>query len=296
MLKKIIVVAALCSSFSLFADSKAIVEFQGVTFTDEELLAAVADQSPQYQEALSRDSDTLNNFLKRLFVSRLVAEKNKAELLKDKNVAIALQLNQERTIHEMLIKKKYLEKIKDIDFKKLAKTEYVANAEKYKSAFSIDFYHILFLKNNNLSDVDPKAKADEVLADIRANKASMADAAKKYQMPMAGVDDAGLVKGATPNSLMSKIVEALQAQKVGDVSDVIETNTGFHIVALNKVNQPKSIEFHEPLQAKIIGSLEKNLQNNVTSSISLPYNDIDTYTIHEDALKAVFDKILTEKK
>lgn len=296
MLRKVIFIAALCSSFSLFADGKPIVEFQGVTFTDEELLAAVADQSPQYQEALSRDSNTLNNFLKRLFVSRLVAEKNKAALLKDKNVAIALQLNEERNIHEMLIKKKYLEKIKDIDFKKLAKTEYAANAEKYKSAFSIDFHHILFLKHNNLSDVDPKAKAEQVLTDIRAKKTSMADAAKQYQMPMAGVDKDGLVKGATTNSLMPKITEALQAQKVGDVSEVIETNSGFHIVSLSKVNKPESIEFHEPLQAKIIGTLEKNLQNNVTSSISLPYNDIDTYTIHEDALKAVFDKILQGKK
>ncbi len=56
--------------------------------------------------------------------------------------------------------------------------------------------------------------------------------------------------------------EALLKLKVGDISDLVKTRFGFHIIKLTQVNEPRQLSFDE-VRLKIKATLEKNRRDQV---------------------------------
>jgi parvulin-like peptidyl-prolyl isomerase len=56
--------------------------------------------------------------------------------------------------------------------------------------------------------------------------------------------------------------EALVTMKVGDVSDLVNTRYGFHIIKLTQVNEPRQMTFDE-VKLKIKSTLEKERRDNI---------------------------------
>ena len=122
-----------------------------------------------------------------------------------------------------------------------------AEIAKYKADHSeqvnleqVDASHILFAVANN-ADAKTKAeikdKAEKVLVEVRANPNKFAELAKKYSQDPGSADKGGEL-GFFGKGVMAKPFEqAVFSMKQGQISNLVETQFGYHIIKLNTIKE-----------------------------------------------------------
>lgn len=121
---------------------------------------------------------------------------------------------------------------------KLLHDFYDAHVAQYTAAEERRASHIQISVPPNASPADvakAKAQADALLADVRKNPASFADVAKKSSQDVGSAAQGGdldfMRRGAIPGAFS----DALFALKPGQISDVVRSDQGFHIIQLTGV-------------------------------------------------------------
>jgi peptidyl-prolyl cis-trans isomerase D len=133
---------------------------------------------------------------------------------------------------------------------------YNANKEKFQGDEQRQASHILIGFGINATEKDKevaKAKALDVLAQVKKNPKNFEALAKKYsQDPSAekGGDLGSFGRGA----MVKPFEDAVYAMKVGQISDLVETEFGYHIIKLNGITgQAPSFEEAAPkIKAELI--------------------------------------------
>jgi peptidyl-prolyl cis-trans isomerase D len=133
---------------------------------------------------------------------------------------------------------------------------YDANKEKFQGDEQRQASHILIGFGIEATEKDKeaaKAKALDVLAQVKKNPKNFEALAKKYsQDPSAekGGDLGSFGRGA----MVKPFEEAAYAMKVGQVSDLVETEFGYHIIKLNGITgQAPSFDEAKPkIKAELI--------------------------------------------
>lgn len=141
-----------------------------------------------------------------------------------------------------------------------AKTYYDQNINEFKTAEQVRASHILIGTKSTDPNADPnkikaeaKAKAEMVLSKVKAADANFAAMATEYSScPSAQKGgDLGLFgKG----QMVKPFEDAAFALKVGEVSGVVETDFGYHIIKVTEHKDPNTTTF-EAAKPKIIEQL-----------------------------------------
>ncbi len=138
-----------------------------------------------------------------------------------------------------------------------------------------------------------KAKAEELLKIVRSKPDSFAEVAKKDSQD-AGSAVKGGDLGLFPRGAMVKPFEdAVFAMQKGDISDVVESDFGYHIIMLTDIKVPKQRSFEE-LRAGIEADLKIQQAQRKYAEVA----EIFTNTVYEqsDSLKPVAEKLKLEIK
>src|SRR5204863_5911920 len=128
------------------------------------------------------------------------------------------------------------------------KTYYEQNKTKYAQPEQRHASHILIAVAKNAPQADKdkaKAKAQELLAQVRKNPASFADIAKKNSQDPGSAANGGDLDWQTRGAFVKPVEDAIFSMKKGDVGDVVESDFGFHIVKLNDVREAKTKTYDE---------------------------------------------------
>lgn len=292
-MKKQFLAALLVAATQAFA-AEVVLEKNGITLTDEEMLAAASDLS-EYELADMRNNHAmLQTFIERQFDNKVMAAAITEELKNDKNYPILREMTLAQFINGYYVKQKALEKIAAVkDFKTLAKQTYHSEIKKYQSPQTANYYHILFTKQD---DVDNKAKADKVLADIKTDKTTLAAAAKTYRSSIAGTDAEGVLNKVQDTQLMEPIQKAIFGMQPGDVSEVIETSAGYHIIGLKDINEVETKPYDSEIEKQIIADIKNSMYRSVNAEIRGKYRGPEGLTVNDELLKSVSDKILAPPK
>lgn len=133
---------------------------------------------------------------------------------------------------------------------------YDANKEKFQGDEQRQASHILIGFGIDATEKDKeaaKAKALDVLAQVKKNPKNFEALAKKYsQDPSA--DKGGYLGSFGRGAMVKPFEEAAYAMKVGQVSDLVETEFGYHIIKLNGITgQAPSFDEAKPkIKAELI--------------------------------------------
>jgi parvulin-like peptidyl-prolyl isomerase len=142
------------------------------------------------------------------------------------------------------------------------KQYYKANREQFKKPEEVKARHILIKVSKDASPDEKKTarkKADEILAKIKKGE-DFASLAEKYS------DDPGSAKkggdlGYFPRGRMVKPFEdAAFSLNPGEVSDIVETKFGYHIIKLEE-KRPAGYQPFEAVKNTIRKELIKKVQN-----------------------------------
>ena len=168
---------------------------------------------------------------------------------------------------------------------------YNANKDKFGQPEQRTASHILISVKKDASAADKaaaKAKADAILAEVRKAPASFAAVAKaKSQDP--GSAEAGGDLGVVEKGAFVKSVEdAIYALKQGEISNVVESEFGYHILTVPSIT-PAKLKTLDEAKAQIAAELKKGKASKKYSEMA----EVFTNTVYEqsDSLKPVADKL-----
>lgn len=138
-----------------------------------------------------------------------------------------------------------------------------------------------------------KLSADELLKAVRAAPASFADTAKKNSQDTGSAAKGGDLDFFARGTMVKPFEDAAFTMKKGDISEVIESDFGYHIIQLTDVKKPTQRSFEE-LRAGIESDLKTQQAQRKYAEVA----EVFTNTVYEQAesLKPVADKLKLEIK
>ena len=182
-----------------------------------------------------------------MIVKRYPDEKKFDELLKQWDFTkeeIKLEIKRRTAVQE-LIKNNVTDKIKIAD--KDVKKYYDDNPDKFKTPEEVKASHILIKFNPAKADDAKKAEAKKKLEDVKKRLAKGEDFAKLAKEVSEGPSnknggDLGFVR---KGQMVKPFEEAVFSMGVGEVSDIVETQFGYHIIKVFEKKPEKKVEFKE---------------------------------------------------
>ena len=176
------------------------------------------------------------------------------------------------------------------------KRYYTENASRYTSAEERRASHILVKAEKGISGADrdkAKAKAEALLAEVRKAPATFADVARKNSDDPGSAPRGGDLDFFGRGGMVKPFEDAVYAMKQGEISSLIETDFGFHIIQLTGVRGGEKKAF-EAVRAEIDNEVRKQMAQKRYSEVAEQF----TNTVYEqaDSLQPVIDKLKLEKK
>ncbi len=213
------------------ADNDVLVEGPTASVSQRELLVETAKAPDEARKRLFAEPNALASAATNLYVRRVLAQRARDEGLQDQElIAINLRLLEERVLSDAYMAKVARAAVPDdATLEKLAATEYKAFPERFERPEQVHVRHILIVPAN-----DPSARqnAESLLAELKAG-GDFAKLALKYSAdaPSAGKGgDLGyIVRGKTVAPFEAA---AFALKEKGQLSDIVETQYGYHIIRL----------------------------------------------------------------
>ena len=138
-----------------------------------------------------------------------------------------------------------------------------------------------------------KARAQELLAELRKAPDSFADFAKKNSQDPGSAAKGGDLDFFARGAMVKPFEEAAFAMKKGDISELVESDFGYHIIKLADIKAPKQRSFDE-LRANIEADLKtQQAQRKFAETAEAFTNGVYEQS---DSLKPVADKLKLEIK
>ena len=125
--------------------------------------------------------------------------------------------------------------------------QYQQQLDKYKQDESRDARHILIAvkPNDPKSDADAKAKADDILKQLKGG-ADFAKLAKQYSDDPGSAKEGGELGNVSHGIMVKPFEDALFAiAKPGDIAGPVKTQFGYHIIQLEKITAAEQKPFAE---------------------------------------------------
>jgi peptidyl-prolyl cis-trans isomerase D len=173
------------------------------------------------------------------------------------------------------------------------KTYFDQNAQRLAGNEERRASHILIASPKTASPADrqaAKAKADSLLAEVQKAPDSFADVAKKNSQDPGSAVNGGDLDFFGKGAMTKPFEDAAFGLKKGDISPVVETEFGYHIIRVTDIKAPKQKTFEE-MRPEIEADLKKQ-------QAQKKYAEVAESSVYEqaDSYKAVADKLKLEVK
>jgi len=167
---------------------------------------------------------------------------------------------------------------------------YQTHADSYKQNEERRASHILLLAGKDATAAEGKAaqvKADDILAKLKANPADFAKLAKQYSQDPGSSEKGGDLGWFSHGMMVKPFEEAAFSMKENQISGIVRSDFGFHIIKLTGIKGEKMKPLDE-VRGEITGELKRQAEARKYAETAEPF----TNTVYEqpDSLKPAADK------
>jgi peptidyl-prolyl cis-trans isomerase C len=215
------------------AQAQTLLQGPAATVTAEDVKAAAQAVPAASRDAVLSRPDQVQSLLQDLYLRRaLAAEAERDGLDKDPLVAALLRLARDRVLSDArLAAIDRAATPPDAVLTANARDLYRAAPQRFQAPAQTRARHILI---SHSEDGKARELAEALLAQIKAG-ASFDALASQHSADLATANQGGELGWLTPGSMVKEFEEALAALKqAGDLSPVVETQFGFHIIRLDE--------------------------------------------------------------
>ena len=176
------------------------------------------------------------------------------------------------------------------------KAYYDQNAQRMSGTEERRASHILIASPKSAAQADrqkAKTKADELLALVKKSPDSFADVARKNSQDPGSAPSGGDLDFFARGAMVKPFEDAAFNMKKGDVSDVVESEFGYHIIKLTDVKAPKQRRLDE-----MKPELEADVKKQQAQKKFAETAEAFTNGVYEqaDSLKPIADRLKLEVK
>jgi len=254
-------------------------------------IGGVAPTAVAFDALLQQREVQLQRFDAKEFLARVSPSDAEIEAYyRDPAHAAAFQLPETAQIEYVVLDLDQLKKgvaVSDEDLRKY----YSENLSRYTVAEERRASHILIKADKTSSTADrakARARADELLVQARKNPAGFADLARKNSQDEGSAPNGGDLDYFGHGAMVKPFEDAAFALKQGEISNVIESDFGYHVIMLTGVRGGEKKSF-ESVRAQIEDEVRKQLAQRRYAEAAEQF----TNTVYEqsDSLSPVADKL-----
>jgi peptidyl-prolyl cis-trans isomerase D len=255
--------------------------FAPVTASNEALDAMFQQREVQLERFDSKD-----------FVARINPSAAEVEAYYKANTA-SFQSQEKVDIEYVVLDLASLQKgitVSDDDLRKY----YEQNAARYATPEERRASHILIKADKSMSAeqrAQAKAKAESLLAEVKKKPSAFAELARKNSQDPGSATQGGDLDFFGRGAMVKPFEDTVFALKPGQISELVESDFGYHIIQLTQVRGGEKRSF-EAVRAEIADEVKSQEAQRRFSEASLDF----TNTVYEqsDSLKPVADKLKLE--
>jgi len=171
------------------------------------------------------------------------------------------------------------------------KTFYDQNIARYKTSEQRRASHILINASKDASAADKasaKAKAEKILEQVRKNPADFAKLAKENSQDTVSAERGGDLNFFGKGDMVKPFEDSVFALKEGEISGLVQSDFGFHIIRVTGIKAPATRELAE-VKASIAADIKRQQAGKKYSEMA----EIFSNMVYEqsDSLKPVADKL-----
>lgn len=281
-IRRVSAIAALVFSTQLtVANADTLIQGSTVSITTLDMHADSLRMPPEMRSIVLQKPETVTQIASNLYARRMFAERALAEgLEKDPQVAAALKIARDKVLSDAMLEQLDRKAVpSDAAVQALARDIYRTKPDRFKLGEQVQISHILISGNDQQS----RTQAEKVLEEIKAG----ADFSKTAQERSA--DTASASKGgdlgffARGRMLPEFETAAFGLAKSGDVSEVVETKFGFHILKLTG-KKPAGIRPFEEVKEELVKEVRNNAQQEARAAEAQKLQQ--GATINKEAIEA----------
>lgn len=258
---RLIFVGLLCALMApvLFAEDDVLMFGGDIEVERSDLDALLSSGPPKAREDVLNNKKQILQLLRQTYLIRALAEEYaKRGLADDKLMQAKLRRQRERLL--------YLERLKEIDnqpipdFEQAAKEQYLGNPDAYMIPEKVNAKHILISTTDRLPVYHERQEALEIANKVKAELDAgsvFEDLVPIYSEDTLSKKNQGSLGVIKKDSISKPVVKAaFDLRKPGEISEVVESEFGFHIVKLVDRFPPQKQTF-EQVKSNIIDILKK---------------------------------------
>jgi peptidyl-prolyl cis-trans isomerase C len=237
-------------------DDQVVASRGGVDVTYAEIDARIMELPKALRGSYMNDPERIEEVVSNLLLEKQLAAKAK-EIAAD-DPYLELQMEQARTRFLATRVRTLLEEAIPVpDFDALAEEKYLVNPEKYSGKTMLELTHIL-VTDRGRTDEQARARAEEVRKLALEGKRPFADLVAEYtDEKKQGVTSTGQLAKVIPGVMVPEFDKAAFALKQpGDISEVVKTRYGYHVIRLEQRNEAKLKTF-EQVKSQIVEELRR---------------------------------------
>jgi peptidyl-prolyl cis-trans isomerase C len=228
----------------------------GVQVTAADILSEVNKMNPAIRQDFFKEPQNVQQVTNNLLVRRiLAAEAQKEKLDNDLVVQAGLAVAKDRVLSDARLNQ--MDKANEPNEKAIeayARNKYQANFEKFQVPAQSRASHILIEKKDDNSIKE----AQELLAKIKGG-AKFEDLAKEFSKDPGSAARGGDLGFFGEGRMVKPFEDAVKALgKPGDISDVVESQFGFHIIRLEE-RQAKTTRSFEEVKPQLMAESRNEL-------------------------------------
>jgi peptidyl-prolyl cis-trans isomerase D len=172
-----------------------------------------------------------------------------------------------------------------------AKSYYEQNKSRFGTKEERRASHILITAPGSAPTAErekAKAKAEQLLAEVKKSPASFAELARKNSQDPGSAEKGGDLDFVTRGAMVKPFEDAMLALKKGEISPVVETEFGYHIIRLTDI-KPEQIPPFEQVRAQIEDEVRSQLATQEFAKAAETFTDL-VYQ-QPDSLQPAADKL-----
>lgn len=199
-----------------------------VTVTVDDVNASLSKLNDEQRFAHRASVESLTKGVSNIYVTRMLAKEAAASgIEQDPEVKKRLQLQNEATLAQIYMER-FEKAIKTPDYEARAREVYNASPDRYKLPERVKFRHIL-VDFQGRTQEEARRRAEEARK-LLLNKEAFGRVARQYSNDPTFRGNDGTLGPAPFTALIKELADALKTAPLNQVSDIIESKDGYHIV------------------------------------------------------------------
>ena len=238
---------------------------------------------------MQRREAQILNFPSTDFLSKVSVSEADLKAYYDKNAAL-FQSPESADIEYVVLDIESLRQTVTVNEQDL-KTYYEQNLQRLSSKEERRASHILITAAKDAPEAEKKAaraKAEDLLKTVKAKPASFAEVARKNSQDPGSASKGGDLDFFGRGAMVKAFEDAAFSLKKSDISEVVESEFGYHIIQLTDIKSPKAQSF-ESLRPSLEADLKKQQAQKKYAELAESFSNM----VYEqsDSLKPVSDKL-----